>query len=47
MSNKAVIANESLANKATLSPLFMVNERFVNKGVPSSVVADKFSTLNN
>ncbi|MEY4526095.1 MAG: hypothetical protein RIR57_1466, partial [Bacteroidota bacterium] len=42
-----VIAKESLANKATLSPLFTVKERFVNKGTPSSVLADKFSTLNN
>ena len=47
ISNKAVMANESFAKKATLSPLLIVKERFVNKGVPSSVVADNFSTLNN
>ena len=47
ISNRAVIAKESFAKNATLSPLLIVNERFVKRGVPSSVVADNFSTLNN
>ena len=47
MSNKAVIAKESFAKSATLSPLLIVKDRLVNKGVPSSVLSPRTTWGND